>query len=897
MEGEHLVEQREKKTLDYLKKHPLVISLILLAIIVIISVHIRLLPLNVNPATGHPGLWDVATNDYTLGPDLDPFLFLRWAKDIVQSGSLFKIDSLRYVPLGYDTSGELWLHPYMMAWLHNFLSGVGVSQSIEHSADLYPVFMFALTAIAFFFLAEQIFKNSIKNNWARNAAALIATLFLSIIPALLPRTIAGIPEKESAGFLFMFLGLLFFLMGQRTNKTSRAIIFGVLAGLSTGAMALIWGGVVYLFATVGLVMLLAFFMQKNTLKGMIAYSSWIVVSSLVMLVSTTRYSFGALVGSATTGLAFFALVLGWIGILYQSKLKHKVRLERLKMPANFSIFIICIVLALIVGSVLFGASFVPSKGGSVINTLVNPVIDRVSVTVAENQQPYFTEWSSSFGPNLASVPIIFWLVFIGSILFFWKATSSITRKERIIITIGYFIFLVGIVFSRYSSSSILNGTNAASFLLYGVGFIALVGTLLYFLFKLEKKGENERLAHIDIGAILLLVFFFLSIISARGAVRLIMILVIPASLIVGYFVVQLFVESSGKNRKAWLSVAIVVALLTAYSAFAFYQSSVYTAKNYIPSSYTNQWQYAMKWVDDNTPKNSVFAHWWDYGYWLQSIGHRATVLDGGNAIPYWNHLMGRYVLTGPDDSEGLVYLYTHNATHLLIDSSDIGKYGAFSSIGSGIEFDRLGYIPSFFKDNSQTVQTKNETAYLYTGGAYVDEDIKIGDTFLPAGRAAVGAILIRKTADGGIKQPEAIFVYQGQQYSIKLRYLYTNNELLDFGQGMNAGAFGVPTVVDSGSGANIDPEGSLLYLSNRTIKSQVARYYLFNQDSSNFKLVHSEDDVLVKQIKASGFDYDFVYYNGLRGPIKIWEINYPAGIQSNQTYLQTTYPDPRLIQR
>jgi len=86
-------------------------------------------------------------------------------------------------------------------------------------------------------------------------------------------------------------------------------------------------------------------------------------------------------------------------------------------------------------------------------------------------------------------------------------------------------------------------------------------------------------------------------------------------------------------------------------------------------------------------KMLFFGHWWDYGYWVQSIGKRATVLDGGNAITYWNYLMGRYVLTGNNQDDALEFLYNHNTTHLLIDSSDIGKYGAFSSIGSDESYD------------------------------------------------------------------------------------------------------------------------------------------------------------------------------------------------------------------
>src|SRR3990172_10160255 len=106
----------------------------------------------------------------------------------------------------------------------------------------------------------------------------------------------------------------------------------------------------------------------------------------------------------------------------------------------------------------------------------------------------------------------------------------------------------------------------------------------------------------------------------------------------------------------------------------------------------------MTWVRENTERNTVFGHWWDYGYWVQSIGERATVLDGGNAISYWNHMMGRYALTGTNETEALEFLYAHNTTHFLIDSTDIGKYPAFSSIGSDENYDRRSWISPFLKD-------------------------------------------------------------------------------------------------------------------------------------------------------------------------------------------------------
>ena len=77
----------------------------------------------------------------------------------------------------------------------------------------------------------------------------------------------------------------------------------------------------------------------------------------------------------------------------------------------------------------------------------------------------------------------------------------------------------------------------------------------------------------------------------------------------------------------------------------------------------------------------------------------------------------------------------------------------------------------------------------------------------------------------------------------------------------------------------MDRNGALLFLSNKTVMGQLARLYLYNEKNDYFKLVHTEDDYIVKQLKASNAtDSDFVFYDSpydksLRGPIKIWEIS------------------------
>jgi hypothetical protein len=258
--------------------------------------------------------------------------------------------------------------------------------------------------------------------------------------------------------------------------------------------------------------------------------------------------------------------------------------------------------------------------------------------------------------------------------------------------------------------------------------------------------------------------------------------------------------------------------------------------------------------------------------------------------------MGRDVLTGTDERTALDFLYAHNGTNLLIDSTDIGKYSAFSSIGSNANYDKYSWIPTVIRDEKQTQETNNETIYVYPIGTVLDEDVLINTNnktvLLPRRNAAVAAVALREGTNGEILQPTIFYVYNQQQYSMPMRYVYINNTLYDFKSGINAGIFTFTRIDQTSTGSmTIVPAGAALYLSNRTVDSELAKLYLFNEKSDYIKLEHTEQDLLISNLRSQGATLDdFVYYQGLRGPIKIWQISYPSDIKLNTSYLSTEYP-------
>lgn len=886
MEDNQVIEERKKRIIELFRKRVDWIAYAILGVIIAVSCWIRLQPIRINPASGKPGLWDISTNNWTLGPDLDPFLFLRWAKYIVENGSLYVIDTMRYAPLGFNTKQELVLLPNMMAWFHQLASIFGV-HTVELSAILFPVFMFAIALPFFFLFCNQIFKKIFDKKLAY-VGALVATLLLVIQPTLLPRTIAGIPEKEAASLVFYFAALYFFVQSMDAKNLKKSVVFATLAGIATAGMTLVWGGYIYLFVVIALTMMIMTSLEKVSREGFIGYCIWLALGVGIPLIASQRQTLGSYISSTTTGLAFFVLAFSAVNLIVGSdKLKNfRERYKLSSLPVPVISLAITIIAGIVAGSLIFGASFVPDKFSDATRLLIKPTTDRIGVTVAENKQPYLTEWVDGFGPFIPNthIAILLWIFIIGTVMLVAYESRKMPKKERIYVVASFFILICAIIFTRYSEQSIFDGQSFLSSASL-VGSIILFASAILIIYYSQKKRSSFEYKEINYGSIVAISLCIVSLLAARSAIRLVMMLSIPVAIGAALAVIFSYrFVFKGNHEKKVVPAAIFIILLLgmAFSGWILYNSSLSTAKTYVPSVYTQQWQLAMGWIRENTPQESVFAHWWDYGYWVQSMGKRATILDGGNAISYWNYLMARNVLTSVDDKQALDFLYTHNATHLLIDSTDIGKYPAFSSIGSDENYDRYSWISTFLLDPSQTIEKKNSTTRVYRGQFVLDEDISIYENgtriFLPGGQSALLAIVIEGDRNNNSGEPYGLFAYKNSQYKIYLR---------DIG----ANALVIPRLVQGSQGLQIMGDGAMIYLSNRTSNSNIARLYILNQVNPNYRLVHSEDDLIVSQIKSQSLTTsDFIMFDGLRGPIRIWEIRYPSDVSYKDEYLQKKFP-------
>ena len=65
---------------------------------------------------------------------------------------------------------------------------------------------------------------------------------------------------------------------------------------------------------------------------------------------------------------------------------------------------------------------------------------------------------------------------------------------------------------------------------------------------------------------------------------------------------------------------------------------------------TTDWNDSLEWIKNNTPEDSVIASWWDYGYWIQTKGERASLADNATISTERIIKLAEIFLSSPDKS-------------------------------------------------------------------------------------------------------------------------------------------------------------------------------------------------------------------------------------------------------
>ncbi len=178
-------------------------------------------------------------------PDIDPYYWLRYAKNIVEHGYPGDIikdgrsyDTQQLAPNGRFVEPEDTFHPYSIAFLFNIWRIFDPGITLMYALMMYPVIIAALTVLLVFLIARRI---------GGDVAGLFAAVMVAINPAFLTRSLFGHGDSDTWVLFFSVLASFLFLNALETKKMKWQILYASLAGITIGLYSRFWGGWWYIF--------------------------------------------------------------------------------------------------------------------------------------------------------------------------------------------------------------------------------------------------------------------------------------------------------------------------------------------------------------------------------------------------------------------------------------------------------------------------------------------------------------------------------------------------------------------------------------------------------------------------------------------------------------------------
>ena len=451
---------------------------------------------------------------------------------------------------------------------------------------------------------------------------LLAGLLLAVNASTLYRTAAGFIEKEPSSAVFIILAFYFFAHALNKNSTLSAIN----AGLSLLMVNFIWGGASIIYLILAMITgILVFF----NIHPKAIYKSYPIMIFIAVFIPAIVNVPASMIYTGSYALLSFCVV-AFVLIRYLIEKRNIVS----KKDMNYAmpvISVIGLVLTLI-------GSFFSKTLASIFHTiskLLNWDEGVIGSTVAENNPATWANIKAQLGaeyaqyltPQLNSIiPYMsLWIFMLVGIVFLAYRLYK-TRNWK------YMFALVWVVASIYASFARIR----IIFLLGAPAALAGAFGIYYMIKTFNDADFVKNFKKIDIGGLKV------NILKAIPVIFVILLLIVNLS-----------------------------------AGMAFSKS--------IGPSLNKNWQGASQFLKTETPVDSVILSWWDYGYWFETSGERASVADGGNEKGGEINpiLANGFISENLSDLKEVIEYFP--ADYVVVDYTLIDKFSAMSKIGHGGE--------------------------------------------------------------------------------------------------------------------------------------------------------------------------------------------------------------------
>lgn len=499
--------------------------------------------------------------------EFDPFFDFRATQYIIDHGinAYFKWhDSMSWYPEGRNVPTT------SQSGLHVTAAALykifGMNMSLLDFVIWFPVVIGSISTVLMFLLVRSI--------TGKNVPGLIASVFFAVSPAIIQRGNLGWFKSEPLGIFYGLGGAYLFISALKEKKYKflipKAIFSGVLLGLALAS----WGGGEYFVIPIAIfIFILAFI--SNDLKNPLLVSVLFTISIFLVALSFPRPGTSFVFG--LPGI----LLMGSTAFLFVATLVKRKSSEKNAIRNTAIVFGIFVIL----GIAIISGGLYKSPSFRYLNA-INPFLssqNSLVQSVAEHSTPTIVDYFREF-----SILIIF------SGLGIWIAFKN---KSNPMMIFALIIGLTGIYISA-TFARLLVFASISMVILSSIGIYEVIRSITSIKMDTEKQntGLNQNNAK--------------SLIKNRIKSKKYIFVYMAFSAIL---IVMLTIPMIYDSNSNWISSADVPT------------SIANGGTNYRVT--TNDWIDTLHWISNNTPKDSVIASWWDYGYWITSLGNRTTLAD------------------------------------------------------------------------------------------------------------------------------------------------------------------------------------------------------------------------------------------------------------------------------
>ena len=421
-------------------------------------------------------------------------------------------------------------------------------------------------------------------------AGLLASLFFAVSPFIIMRGSIGWFKSEPLGIFYGLLAIYLLLSAMKSNKGKVSIAKIVGGGILLSFGLASWGGVQFFILPIGFFFLALPFLRKDS-KFIILTS--VIFTSVFLLVSVSYEDMILNAENKGNGILFLTSLNG------------------LFIIGSTAFLVVCVIIKRVLGKNQLRNSLA-LLGGTIIAGIVIASSGIVSL-------PSF-RYLNAANPFLITTDML---------------TDSVSEHATTTIDISFYFFSILMVFAG-------------------------LGAWLLFQKKVNRslqiKGEMAAFALI-IG--FLGIYFSSAFVRLEvfGSISVIILSSIGISILISKILKEEHKPTSVITKISFL--AIIVALLVVPMAYPeklnWTNSNSGTPISILNSGTqfnisTNDWSDAMQWLKENTPEDAIVASWWDYGYWIQTLGERKTLADNSTLVDWQIRKLASMFLSTSEDA-------------------------------------------------------------------------------------------------------------------------------------------------------------------------------------------------------------------------------------------------------